>query len=214
LTEAAEQFPVSPARGPATAPSAPGGETPSSTTGHVGGPRHYQGPTLGPLLGWKCPACAAENSGPLDAGCSSCGSGSAPARHVGVPPKPRAGTLEAAFDFYKVATTAIDHIHGPELGGFDGWYNARYRGQFSPVIVEILKEAWATGIAWYREEMEGQAATPPETVPEAGIATVLLPKVLLNRVIELLEVTSDLPDGQQSEELLGLIAQLKERMDA
>jgi hypothetical protein len=204
LTEAAEQFPVSPARGPATAPSAPGGETPSSATGHVGGPRHYQGPTLGPLLGWKCPACAAENSGPLDAGCSSCGSGSAPARHVGVPPKPRAGTLEAAFT----------REPEPELGGFDGWYNARYRGQFSPVIVEILKEAWATGIAWYREEMEGQAATPPEALPETGIATVLLPKALLNRVIELLEVTSDLPDGQQSEELLGLIAQLKERMDA
>lgn len=51
----------------------------------VGGSRHYEGPDLGSAP-WKCPACAAENAGPLAAGCTVCGSGSAPARHVGVAP--------------------------------------------------------------------------------------------------------------------------------
>ena len=62
--------------------------------GEVGGFRGYDGPGLGSAP-WKCPRCGAENSGLLDVGCTSCGSGSAPARHVGVQPPPvtrRAGT--------------------------------------------------------------------------------------------------------------------------
>lgn len=34
---------------------------------------------------WACPACGAENTGPLEQGCASCGSGK-PGAHVGVQP--------------------------------------------------------------------------------------------------------------------------------
>ena len=54
----------------------------------VGGSRHYDGPGLAQWAPWKCPACAAENTGSIDAGCTSCGSGSVKARHVGVQPPP------------------------------------------------------------------------------------------------------------------------------
>lgn len=56
--------------------------------GVVGGNRQYDGPGLG-VAPWKCPACAVLNTGMIDGGCASCGSGSAQARHVGVvPPAP------------------------------------------------------------------------------------------------------------------------------
>ena len=53
--------------------------------GIVGGPHVYDGPGLG-WAPWKCPACAGENTGSIDAGCVHCGSGSAQPRHVGHPP--------------------------------------------------------------------------------------------------------------------------------
>jgi len=57
----------------------------------VGGSRLYDGPGLAQWAPWKCPACAAENSGPIDYGCETCGGGSARPRHVGVtPPTPAA----------------------------------------------------------------------------------------------------------------------------
>jgi hypothetical protein len=45
--------------------------------GLFAGDRHYDGPGLGPVSVWKCPACATENVGEIDQGCSVCGSGSA-----------------------------------------------------------------------------------------------------------------------------------------
>lgn len=41
----------------------------------VGGSRHYGGPGLGEAVSWKCPACGADNTGPLGQGCQLCGSG-------------------------------------------------------------------------------------------------------------------------------------------
>lgn len=52
--------------------------------GMVGGNRTYDGPGLAQWAPWKCPACAAENTGSIDEGCASCGSGSVKAKHVGV----------------------------------------------------------------------------------------------------------------------------------
>jgi hypothetical protein len=52
--------------------------------------RHYTGPGLGEATMWNCPACAAENSGPLEEGCRSCGAGRAQASRAGaaLPPPP------------------------------------------------------------------------------------------------------------------------------
>jgi hypothetical protein len=44
--------------------------------GIVGGDRHYTGPGLGDGP-WKCPACNADQSGPIALGCQDCGAGTA-----------------------------------------------------------------------------------------------------------------------------------------
>ena len=65
-----------------------GGEAPGHSQGDISG-GVYDGPKLYPEHApWQCPACKAENSGPLEQGCVSCGSGSVAARHVGVPGPP------------------------------------------------------------------------------------------------------------------------------
>lgn len=48
------------------------------------GGRHYKGRGLGALQVWSCPACAAQNTGLYQAGCSSCGAG-APGQQVRKP---------------------------------------------------------------------------------------------------------------------------------
>ena len=64
-----------------------GGDAPGHSQGEISG-GVYDGPKLYPEHApWQCPACKAENSGPLEQGCVSCGSGSIAARHVGVPPR-------------------------------------------------------------------------------------------------------------------------------
>jgi hypothetical protein len=57
--------------------------------GAVGGSRHYTGGGLGNESGWKCPACGAENAGPIAGGCTLCGAGR-PGYRVGEnqPPPP------------------------------------------------------------------------------------------------------------------------------
>lgn len=49
--------------------------------------RHHHPPPA-PSVGWKCPACDANNTGPLEQGCTSCGSGK-PGRVVGLDPPAR-----------------------------------------------------------------------------------------------------------------------------
>lgn len=51
----------------------------------VGGPRHFDGPGIGQIAGWKCQACGADNSGRMELGCQSCGSGQ-PGTHIGQAP--------------------------------------------------------------------------------------------------------------------------------
>jgi hypothetical protein len=86
--------------------------------GIVGGPRHYDGPTIGEGP-WKCPACSAENAGPLDQGCRSCGSGSAKPYKVATPPPdlrldarpapiPQADTAAIGLGHYQIAEAWAD----------------------------------------------------------------------------------------------------------
>jgi hypothetical protein len=53
----------------------------------VGGSRHYQGGGLGQVGIWGCPSCGADNTGPLEQGCSSCGAGK-PTRTMSAPTSP------------------------------------------------------------------------------------------------------------------------------
>ena len=162
------------------------------TTGIVGGHRHYEGPTLGQVGVWKCPACSAENSGPLDEGCTSCGSGSAKARHVGVPPsRPQ-----------PKPTHLLEEALIPDVAF--GQFMVPYRGEFSPRVEQVLFEAWNAAIRWYQSTLKNDITEP------TNVEKVSVPKILLDKVIVTLEQTTDLPDGQQSPELIELITQLKE----
>jgi hypothetical protein len=55
----------------------------------VGGSRFYTGGGLGDPGAWKCPACGAENLGPIEQGCQLCGSGKPGRRAEPPPPPPR-----------------------------------------------------------------------------------------------------------------------------
>lgn len=176
--------------------------------GVVGGPRQYEGPTLGHLGAWKCPSCGVENSGPLDAGCTSCHAGSAKPYHVGVQPpitREPAAEQQGAGDFAGVQSKPAAH-------GFDQWVTSREgAAKFPPALRALLLDAWNAAIIWHMQ------LTPIE--PSAGIVpqpsddTLAVPRGLLNKVIEILEGTTDLPEDQQSDDLRSLIAQLKELME-
>lgn len=173
------------------------------TTGLVGGPRHYEGPTLGTVGVWKCPACGTENSGPLEDGCGSCGSGTQKARHVGVPPR---SPSPVAGRRYNEAPLALD-INDATAHAFGQWM-APHRGQYSEQVERVLFEAWQAAIRWYQETLKTEMVETPAPDP-----VVAVPKPLILKVIETLERTTDLPEEQQSEALLGLIAQLKELVE-
>ena len=193
------------------APTAPGGDAIGSTRGEIGGARHYTGATLGALGPWKCPSCGAENGGTLQAGCNSCGSGSAQPRHVGVPQVVRgkgpARIGEGTWD----ETPRVEPVHAVFTAeGFDDWFHARTRGSSETFtrLRPILEEAWHAAIVWYVSQRPTVIATEPPSVP-----TVALPRTLVEKIIEMLAATTDLPDEQQSDELLAIIAELRERLE-
>ena len=69
-----------------------GGQPPSGGTGEIGG-GVYTGPKLYPEHApWTCPACKADNSGPLADGCASCGAGSVKARRADPVERPKPAT--------------------------------------------------------------------------------------------------------------------------
>lgn len=69
----------------------------------------------------------------------------------------------------------------------------------------ILAEAWQAALLWIH--------TRPDEVPAAIVDTIAIPRLLLLKVIEILDATYDLPEDQQSDDLRSLIAQLKELND-
>lgn len=95
--------------------------------------------------------------------------------------------------------------------GFDTWFSERFATQ-DPVKVEglrnILQEAWTAAIRWVAAQQSG-------TLPEAPavVDTVSIPRQLLQEVLLRLTAVADLPDDQQSPELLALISQLREILE-
>lgn len=81
---------------------------------------------------WKCPACGSENSGPLEQGCQSCGSGK-PGQHVGVDPPARPEAEQQA------------PISSDALG--DRWLEwiRPYRGKFDADAEQMMYAAFTAG---------------------------------------------------------------------
>jgi hypothetical protein len=215
------------------APSTPGGDplVAGASTGEVGGSRFYSGLGLGQLVAWKCPACGQENSGKLDAGCSHCGSGSVRPQHVGLPPMRRLGKepdrigvgvwereiSRATGDVIGTPPPVSIDLAAPSTSidaAFVEWLKPQ-QGEFSPRIEQVLYEAWKAAIEWYHSTQRTQPRVElsPEPVVDEDPDRVKVPRVLVRRVIATLEATFDLPDEQQSTELLAMIAELREILE-
>lgn len=94
-----------------------------------------QGPSL-----WKCPACSAEQSGPIEQGCQACGSGQ-PGKHVGVDPIVRAGQQNSE----QALNPAVAQIAENRLkDAFIGWFRPM-RGQYDAATEELLFLAFRAG---------------------------------------------------------------------
>ena len=183
---------------PTTRPAAPttrGGDVISQTTGHVDvAERIYRGPGLGALAAWKCPRCGVDNTGPLEQGCSACGSGQ-PGKHVGVPPSRPDRTQSTRVLEYQ-STSTDDPL-------FDRWWMENQALASRLSLYEVARLAWLAAIL---------SLTPAGTEAAAPI-TIPVPRPLIEAVLQRLESVADLPDDQQSDDLLTLISQLKELLE-
>lgn len=165
--------------------------------GEVGGSRHYAGAGLGRPALWECPACGTLNTGPIEQGCPSCGSGK-PGTHVGIPTRDRPATVPEQ--------PPRSPITGSESQlGFNAWLSSLKHLPDTSVQV-LLHQAWHAAIAWYSSTLPADVVV----VPVVDSILVSVPRPLLERVVSELESIVDLPNEQQSPELISLIAQLKE----
>jgi hypothetical protein len=174
--------------------------------GLLGGSRHYTGKGLGDIGMWHCPSCNAENTGPLDKGCTVCGAGSAPARHVGVPPPPRRrGT--SPLQGRQLDENGTIAFSTPSTRAFHEWCTATGADPNNA----LLRTAWETAIAWYREYLRDTAANAEDPQHGVDIQMIPVPRELLVDVLKQLENTVDLPEtDSQSPELLSLINRIRE----
>lgn len=120
-----------------------GGDSPNDVlggVGEVGGPRHYTGdrPSDGP---WKCPACKADQTGPLAEGCQACGSGTQKGYHITSdgPPRRLPNPVQAA----------------PPLRAKQ---------------IEQLRTDMADGLTIYQYALNWSAANPEASLADAFIA--------------------------------------------
>lgn len=181
--------------------------------GIIGGPRHYDGPKLGDGP-WKCPACAAENVGPLDQGCTSCGSGSARPYKVATPPP------DLKLDARKVpgalaqaeAAGAIRELPSDEIVDVASLWVERHP-EATPV------EAFRAGYLLALQQSQARTmAAPPVSVDVRELAPEGKPRRTIIAALELFkdqvlrDATDEIASGEwlTIEETEQLIQQLRE----
>lgn len=187
----------------------------------VGGPRHFDGPGLGQLIAWKCPACGADNSGPLEAGCQLCGSGR-PGTHVGQAPPATAESaaigeatdpsIVAYEDWWFTAKPVFDREHfRTALGGLD---LATLQGLVKRAFVAGFRRGHTHLMNSHSEAAEPKSLPGPVALPfpvEGKAARTLI--AALRAFIDTLfmEATDEIDSGEwcSVEEAKALIAQLE-----
>jgi len=202
-------------------PATPGGDVVVESDKIEGGVYRGVTPAIGP---WKCPACAAENVGPLQGGCASCGSGSAQPRHVGLPPvvRPKPGAVPqgrigvgvwendqrqaARIEPPLVYTEPILAL--PAADAFDEWFASQFREEKAAALKTVLAKAWHAAIQWYVAQRPTVVGTEPPTAA-VDVDNVQLPRALVLKVIEILEGQTE----QSEEDVLMVIAQLRESIE-
>lgn len=107
----------------------------------VGGARHYQGSETQAAIIWKCPACGAEQQGPLHEGCETCGSGKDASKHVGIDPIVRKAD-KAALRSDNI-DLVVPVVSADANTAFLAWLAQRPLEQ--PLLIPLLAEAFMAG---------------------------------------------------------------------
>lgn len=146
---------------------------PTGKGGEVGGDRHYDGPTLGKVTVWRCPACGVDNVSDFDAGegCQHCGSGKK-GRHVGV--DPMTATAAARQATAEAQEIPVKQTPWPAEGEGEGIVEQAFRVWFASAFTpgesvrtdryEIAKRAFEVG---WRSGAQHQAHAQQQEQPSA-----------------------------------------------
>jgi hypothetical protein len=170
--------------------------------GLFAGDRHYDGPGLGPVSVWKCPACATENVGEIDQGCSVCGSGSArPYKATPPPADLKLPGLPTAEDHGRDARRAESPIAGAVGGSIPG-----------VAEIEAIAEAWVRAhddwplsdafIAGYRFALQRTLTAPPVSTdlpdlsPEGKVTRTIIAALELFRDQVLRQAAEEIASGE------------------
>lgn len=112
-------------------------------------PVDLQGHTLSvgpPPKGFRCPQCGVQNEGLLADGCTACGSGSAKASFVGVPPvRPARESVPEREAFTPPPITPT--YESPLMAAFAQWMSAAEGAITSEVFVLVLS-AFKAGVTF------------------------------------------------------------------
>jgi hypothetical protein len=182
--------------------------------GIVGGSREYDGPGLG-VGPWACPACTAENTGPLDAGCTSCGSGSArafrpqPAGSPQIATPPRTSTARIRDPITAVVSTAAS----ADL--FERWWELNQTTLIRLPLPEVARLAWeaATTTHEARTMLAPPVTADTETyAPEGKGRRTMIAALELFKDQVLRDAQDEIASGEwcSVEEIEQLITELKQ----
>ena len=130
----------------------------------VGGSRHYDGPGMAAWAPWNCPACHAENTGSIDDGCASCGSGTAKATHVGVAPPSTTYTVKGPPIQETFTATPPVGVRMLDLQAYaHAWLSARPEA--------TAHEAFIAGYEFAMQQAQARTMTaPPVTADLPGFS--------------------------------------------
>lgn len=170
----------------------------------------HDGPEAAALAPWTCPACAVENSGPLQLGCVACGSGK-PGRHVGI----ERPVVPAARQQWQPPPIAASQ------SAFTEWLASRdgQNALISSENVVVLQAAFQAG--WKAAQVQTLRLAPPVTAdvsrlaPEGKATRTVIAALELFRDQVLTAAEEEIASGEWCSvaEVDQLIQEFKERSD-
>lgn len=180
---------------------------PAPSAGEITAGR-YTGPETPAQGPWKCPACSADNQGPIPQGCTSCGAGK-PGYHVKTPPSPVLEPPPAPAE-----APLIDAVST----FFGTWFRQRFGHDPDPLVHLPLEEAFRMGwIMSQQVQVQRTMVAAPVTVDVATLAPHTKAQRTIIAALEIFkdQILSQAPDEIASGEWMGpgevdaLIAQLR-----
>jgi hypothetical protein len=167
--------------------------------------RHYRGPGLGGESIWNCPACGAENAGPLSQGCQLCGSGKPGYRAEAAPPPPSAPPPAAP-----PATPRPEPVAPAEGDTEDNNVFTRWRDAHPGASIE---DAFTAGyLAGFQQARRELTAPPPAASPLDIINRTMIAALLVFRDQVLVHDPEEVATGEwlDANAVTDLIARLSQ----